>query len=210
MAFCLDLAPDHLRKILGSSIHTSPCLFSYDNKFCTVESSIAFCIMQLAGTVSILIACAKFGLNPKAKIPQERQNSERALHVPLLLFISGRIKDRIQSCAGAHSAVHIHCTCVSPYTNEPQAPFKGEAPVHTIRTGVPMARRELQPPRRALLLRCPGWAGRVKIFGTELKSQCCTHIFLHMQLQIVVGIPSKTSIRNFWASNQDQTAPRFS
>ena len=53
MAFCLDLAPDHLRKILGSSIHTSPCLFSYDNKFCTVESSIAFCIMQLAGTVSI-------------------------------------------------------------------------------------------------------------------------------------------------------------
>ena len=53
MAFCLDLAPDHLRKILGSSIHISPCLFSYDNKFCTVESSIAFCIMQLAGTVSI-------------------------------------------------------------------------------------------------------------------------------------------------------------
>ena len=54
MAFCLDLAPDHLRKILGSSIHTSsPCLFSYDNKFCIVETSIAFCIMQLAGTVSI-------------------------------------------------------------------------------------------------------------------------------------------------------------
>ena len=36
---------------------------------------------------SKLTACAKFGLNPKAKIPnKERQNSERALHVPLLLF----------------------------------------------------------------------------------------------------------------------------
>ena len=79
---------------------------------------------------SKLIACAKFGLNPKAKIPQERQNSERALHVPLLLFISGRIKDRIQSCAGAHSAVHIHCTCVSPYTNEPQAPLLADIPKH--------------------------------------------------------------------------------
>ena len=67
-----------------------------------------------------------------------------------------------------------------------------------------MARRELQ------LLRCPGWAGRVKIFGTELQSQCCTHIFLHMQLQIVDGITKRDSIRNFWASNQDQTAHRFS
>ena len=39
---------------------------------------------------SKLTACAKFGMNPKAKIlNKERQNLERALH------------DRIQSCAGA-------------------------------------------------------------------------------------------------------------
>ena len=49
----LTLNPRHGLLILGSSIHTSPCLFSYDNKFCILETSIAFCIMQLAGTVSI-------------------------------------------------------------------------------------------------------------------------------------------------------------
>ena len=53
MALCLDLAPDHLRRVLGSSINLPPCLFSYDNKFCAMESSIAFSIMQLTGTISI-------------------------------------------------------------------------------------------------------------------------------------------------------------
>ena len=157
-----------------------------------VETIAASAILFLRHAGQGLTACTKFGLNPKAKIPnKERQNTEQALHVLHLLFISGRIKDRILSCAGAHSAVHIHCTCVSPYTNEPQAPFEGEAAVHAIPMGVPMARRELQPLQRALLLRCPGWAGRVKIFGTELQSQCCTHIFQHMQLQIVVGITKR-------------------
>ena len=47
------LAPDHLRKILGSSIHTSPCLFSYDIKFPHRGVQYRLCILQLAGTVSI-------------------------------------------------------------------------------------------------------------------------------------------------------------
>ena len=33
MALCLDLAPNHLRRVLGSYINLPPCLFSYDNNF---------------------------------------------------------------------------------------------------------------------------------------------------------------------------------
>ena len=53
MALCLDLAPEQLRKVLGSPTAGQPGLFSYENCFGTMDSGIAFHILQLAGMISI-------------------------------------------------------------------------------------------------------------------------------------------------------------
>ena len=51
MALCLELALEQLRRVLGSPTAGQPGLFLFEN--CSMDSDIAFHILQLAGMISI-------------------------------------------------------------------------------------------------------------------------------------------------------------